>query len=236
MKPDYSFDAEPGHYRITGFPTQGILGATYTGRSIDVEGRYLEAKHWIESYEASQADVPKLERELVESLAPSESGAIEALFRGRFLTSPPGSAQEFGPPPPDLTKRGRYNAEGVPVLYLCSSVSGVVRELGPPPSGYTLWVQRFKIPAGLRIADARRLAIDSLAAAVFWLIESGRERLSPPRLGQRVGHLIGAVFDGLIVPGVRREPDQLYCNTVVFHPGDRWLEFVDERYQPESAV
>lgn len=98
MKRHHKLHAEPGHYGLTGFPTQGILGATYTGRAIDVEGRYPEAKRWIESHEASQADFPELERELVESLAPPEGG-IEALFRGRFLSTPPGSLQEFGPPP-----------------------------------------------------------------------------------------------------------------------------------------
>src|SRR5918992_4471913 len=50
MKPDYSLDAEPGDCCSTGFPTRGVLGATYTGRSIDVEGRYPESKHWVERY------------------------------------------------------------------------------------------------------------------------------------------------------------------------------------------
>ena len=132
--------------------------------------------------------------------------------------------------------RGRYNAEGIPALYLCSSVNGVIRELGSPSPGYELWIQRFRVLPELRMADARELAIDSLAAAVFWLVESGRDRASPPPLlGQRLGQLIATKFDGLLVPGVRGEPNELYWNVVVFHPGDRWLQLVDESSQPEAA-
>ncbi len=237
MTRNYSLHAEPGRYELRGSPARGILGATYTGRSIDVEGRYPEAKNWVENYEASQEEPSQLERELLESLGPAVAGAFEApLFRGRFLSSPPGSFQDFGPPPPDRARPGRYNAEGVPALYLCSSVDGVVRELGSPPRGCKLWIQRFRLIPELRMADARELGIDSLAAAVFWLIESGRDPSSaPPLLGQRVGQIIGAEFDGLLVPGVRGQPNVLYWNVVVFRPGDRWLRLVDESAQPEEA-
>ena len=237
MTRNYTLHAEPGRYELRGSSARGIRGATYTGRSIDVEGRYPEAKNWLENYEASQGELSQLERELLESLGLAVAAAFEApLFRGRFLSSPPGSFQDFGPPPPDRARQGRYNAEGVPALYLCSSVNGVMRELGPPPPGCRLWIQRFRILPELRMADARQLTIDSLAAAVFWLIESGRDRSSPPpRLGQRVGQIIGADFDGLVVPGVRGEPNELYWNAVVFRPGCRWLRLVDNSVQPEEV-
>jgi len=115
-------------------------------------------------------------------------------------------------------------------------VNGVVRELGSPPPGYKLWIQRFRVLLEFRMADARELAIDSLAAAVFWLVETGRDPESPPLLlGQRVGQIIAAKFDGLLVPGVRGEPNELYWNVVVFHPADRWLQLVDESSQAEAA-
>jgi hypothetical protein len=237
MKRHYRLQAEPGRYELRGSPARGILGATYTGRSIDVEGGYPEAKKWLEDYETSSGECLELERQLLQSLGLAAAYTLEApLFRGRFFSSPPDSFQDFGPPPPDKARRGRYNTEGIPVLYLCSSVCGVVRELGTPPLGCKLWIQRFQILPELRMADARELAIDSLAAAVFWLIESGRDRsLSPPRLGERVGQLIGAEYDGLIVPGVRGEPNELYWNAVIFRPDDRWLQLVDRSAQPEEA-
>lgn len=237
MTRNYTLHAEPGKYEVKGAPSRGVLGATYTGRSIDVEGRYPEAKKWVDDYENSQEEHPQLERELLESLVPAVAGTFEVpLFRGRFLNSPSASFQDFGPPPPDRAKRGRYNAEGLPALYLCSSVKGVVRELGSPPAGCKLWIQRFQIRPELRMADARELTIDSFAAALFWLIESGRDRSThPPLLGQRVGRLIAAAFDGLLVPGVRGEPNELYWNAVVFRPGDRWLRLVDRSVQPEVS-
>lgn len=237
MARQYTLHAEPGRFEVRGCSARGILGATYTGRSIDVGGRYSEARNWVESYEASGRESPQLELELVGCLEAAKAGALEApLFRGRCLCSPPGSCEDFGPPPPARVKRGRYNAEGIPALYLCSSVAGVIRELGLVPPERKLWIQRFRMIPALRIADARQLGIDSLAAAVFWFIESGRDRSSaPPRLGQRVGEIIGAEFDGLIVPGVRGEPDELYWNVVVFRPGDRWLRLLDATYQPEEA-
>ena len=237
MRRNYILKAEPERYELRGSPAGGILGATYTGRSIDVEGGYPVAKEWLENYETSPGERPELERQLVQSLGLAAASTYDApFFRGRFFSTTPGSFQDFGPPPPDRASRGRYNAQGVSALYLCSSVIGVIRELATPPKGCRLWIQRFQILPELRMADARELAIDSLAAAVFWLIESGRDRsLPPPRLGERVGQLIGTEYDGLIVPGVRGEPNELYWNAVVFRPDDRWLRLVDRNAQPLEA-
>lgn len=237
MARNYTLHDEPGKYEVKGSPSGGVLGALYTGRLIDVEGRYAEAKKWVDDYESSQGERPQLERELLESLVPAVAGTFKGpLFRGRFLNSPSASFDDFGPPPLSRATRGRYNAEGVPALYPCSSVNGVISELGSPPVEYKLWIQRFQIRPELRMADARKLAIDSLAAAIFWLIESGRDRSAPPPLlGQRVGQIIAAAFDGLLVPGVRAEPNELYWNAVVFRPGDRWRQLVDKDVQPEDA-
>jgi hypothetical protein len=236
-KRHYTLDAEPGRYEVHGSSASGILGALYTGRSVDVEGGFRDAKNWFDNYETSGGENLPLERQLLQSVrvAPSSTFSVP-LFRGRFFSSPPKSFQDFGPPPRTHARRGRYNAEGVPALYLCLSVNGVKRELGTPPLGCTLWTQRFQISPEMRMADARELAIDSFSAAVFWLIESGRDRsLALPQLGQRVGQLIGAEYDGLIVPGVRGEPNELYWNAVVFRPENRWLRLVDKSVKPEEA-
>jgi hypothetical protein len=236
-KRHYSLNLEPGRYELRGSPTSGILGALYTGRSIDVEGGYRDAKNWLDSYETSGGENPPLEHQLLQSVRLVPSSTFDGpLFRGRFLSRPPTSPEKFGPPPSASVRRGRYNAAGVPALYLCSSVNGVKRELGTPPRGCTLWIQRFQIVPELRMADARELPIDSFAAAVFWLIESRRDRsVTPPRLGQRVGQIIGAKYDGLVVPGVRGEPNELYWNAVVFRPEDRWHRLVNRRTRPEKA-
>jgi hypothetical protein len=236
-KRHYTLNAEPGRYELRGSPTSGILGALYTGRSIDVEAGYRDAKKWLDSYETSGGENPQLERQLFQAVrtVPSNTFSVP-LFRGRFLSRPPNSPEEFGSPPSASVRRGRYNAAGVAALYLCSSVNGVKRELGTPPPSCTLWIQRFQIVPELRMADARELPIDSFAAAVFWLIESGRDRsLTPPRLSERVGQIIGAEYDGLVVPGVRGEPNELYWNAVVFRPEDRWRRLVNRSTQPEKA-
>ena len=172
-KRQYTLNAEPGRYEQRGSPTTGVLGALYTGRSIDVEGGYRDAKKWLDSYETSGAENPSLERQLIRSIriAPSSTFAVP-FFRGRFFSSSPNSIEDFSPPPVAHARRGRYNAEGVPALYLCSSVNGVKRELGTPLSDSSLWIQRFQILPEMRMADARELPSDSFIAAVFWLIES----------------------------------------------------------------
>jgi hypothetical protein len=125
MKRKHILHAESGQYKLTGSSTRGILSATYTGRSIDIEAGYADAEKWLENYEAHQTEHCELEQKLLESLLPI-TGAMynETLFRGRFFITPPKST-EFGPPPTDLVKRGRYNREGVQTLYLCSCAQSV---------------------------------------------------------------------------------------------------------------
>jgi hypothetical protein len=245
MTRHYVLNAECGRYHLEGHSTGGKLGA-YTGRYIDVEGRYPYARRWIESYEASQKEYPEFEQELLQSLNPAARGTFEEpLFRGRFFDTSPKSCWDFGPPSPENACRGRYNAEGSHALYLCSSRTGVMRELNYPKTKRRLWIQRFRMLPQLRMADARQLPIDSPAAAVFYFIESGRDRLTDsPRLGQRLGLVIGQKYDGLLVPGVRGneilpmvkgDSGELYWNAVIFRPDDWWRDLVDSSFEPEEA-
>jgi hypothetical protein len=68
MAANYKMHAEQGRFELRGSNVRGILGATYTGRSIDVEGGYAAAKAWVESYESSPAIAPDLEHLLLTSL------------------------------------------------------------------------------------------------------------------------------------------------------------------------
>ena len=236
---DYKMDCGIGHYEIAGQTAKGTLGATYTGREIDLGDESRIAQDWVDTYERSQERRPELEHKLLESLVPAPAGAFEApLFRGRRLEQPPASSKCFGPPPPGEAKQGRYNAKGTPALYLCTSRNGVMRELEWPDERKQLWIRQFQfpVPTNFRIADARNFTRDSFSAAVFWFIEHGRERGSPPpQLGARLGEIIAGKFDGLIVPGVRGDSEALYRNVVVFRPEECWHELVDENAQPDAA-
>ena len=131
-----------------------------------------------------------------------------------------------------------YNKEGHPVLYLCSSLSVVHREVKSLP-GRSLWVQRFRLPPGLRLLDATCLPNDLFAAAVFWLIESHRNPSAEeyPRLGARIAELIAERlhYDGMVVPGVWGKPGDHYSNVIIFRPGDRWKGYIEPGSAPERA-
>jgi hypothetical protein len=61
-KRHYKLDAEPGRYEVHGSSASGILGALYTGRSVDVEGGFRDAKNWFDNYETSGGENLPLER------------------------------------------------------------------------------------------------------------------------------------------------------------------------------
>ena len=63
---------------------------------------------------------------------------------------------------------------------------------------------------------------DNIGAAVTGIIES-------------IGQIIGTEYDGLVVPGVRGELNELYWNAIVFSPDDRWLQLVDRSAQPQEV-
>jgi RES domain len=236
---DYALRAEPGAIEIHGGEARGILGAEYTGREIDVGKGYALAKQWLESHETSRECPLDIETRFLTSLASATEGTLEGpWFRGRFFREPPNSVFDFGPPPAERTRQGRYNKEGHPVLYLCSSPSGGVRELGPPGPGEPLWFQRFRLPSELKILDVRRLSDDSFASAVFWAIESSRDRSAgdPPRLGARITELIALRYDGMLVPGVRGEPGAPYSNVVIFGPGGQWKSYIEPGSTPERST
>ena len=183
---DHVLNAQPGEFRISGSPANGRLGAGYTGRQIDVGQGYAVAKQWLEAFEASCTCPLDGENAFLAALESVPRAVLDgSMFRGRFLEKAPTSPLEFGPPPPSCTRQGRYNYQGEPLLYLCSSLTGVTKELGAASAGFSLWVQRFHIPAALKILDATRFSQESFAASVFWVIESHRDRSidNPPRLG-----------------------------------------------------
>jgi hypothetical protein len=112
---DYALRAEPGAIEIHGGEARGILGAEYTGREIDVGKGYALAKQWLESHETSRECPLDIETRFLTSLASATEGTLESpWFRGRFFREPPNSVFDFGPPPAERTRQGRYNKEGHP--------------------------------------------------------------------------------------------------------------------------
>ena len=84
-----------------------------------------------------------------------------------------------------MSTKGQQFAPGPDssALHLASPKDGVDRELASVDAQGDLWIQRFRLVPEFRLADARHLGIQSLAAAVFWLLESCRERERFLRLG-----------------------------------------------------
>jgi hypothetical protein len=216
---------EGGHYGIKGADVRGTLGAPYTGRSVDVDSAYGPARAWMDAFEAGDPGHLVLEKQFRAAVASATVARFsDTAFRGlKFQAAP--TSHDFGPP--RTARGGRYNAQGISVLYLCSSEFGVVQEVGRPPAGRSLWIQRFTALGSLAFFDARTLSDDSFAAGVFWVIEQQRDRTKGPSpLGARVGEIVGETFDGMIVPGVRGDT-QLYSNIILFRPQDRWRTLVD---------
>ena len=237
MTADDEMNAKAGHYGITLHDIRASLRALYTGREIDLTREHALAKEWLEGCETAPEGRPDLERRLLDELEPTEISTDDRVFRGRFFESAPADYLKFGPPKPKYASRGRYNVEGEPVLYLCSSVTGVRNELGSAEPGWQLWSHRFRLSAELRLVDTRDLPPESFAAVVFWLIESVRVRSEPPpRLGSRLGQLLARRYDGMVVRGVRGDgdPPEEYWNVVVFDPINRWTHLVDRGAEPEE--
>ena len=225
---------EPGIFETTGGNSRGILGAPYTGRSIDVEEGYGRAAKWLKHFERTRKTLPDIEAQFLESIAGGREGKMsEPLFRGQYLLeNDPKSIKRLGPPPAKFTKAGRYNKKGHPVLYLCTSIDGVLQELeGSRRLASKLWTLRFRLPAELRLLDARPFSEYSFLEAVFWVIESDRFGRKP-RLGARVAELVGRHFDGMLVPGVRADKGPRYSNVVIFRPGRNWRLLVEESAKP----
>jgi len=230
--PTYRLMAEPGRFEVRGSDLRGVLRASYSGRSVDVETGYFEARSWIEEYAATGRSSAELEARFLKSVQGNQGVPVpERIWRGRRLRKPPESSQDFGPPPAGETPLGRYNAPGRPVLYLADSLEGVSREV-LCEAHEQRWAQPFRLPGHVRLFDAQALARDVFAAGVFWALESHRSGFPDHWLGVRVADLLIDRFDGLLVPGVRGTESVRYRNVVLFSPADRWLPWVDSEEDP----
>lgn len=214
---------------LTGAKPRVLLGAGSTGRSIEVDTSYREAQQWMELFKSSGQSFHRYQTRFISDIKTVEKFSDSfPLFRGRFFReSARVSSSDFGPPPIEKAIVGRYNRAGQSRLYLCSSVSGVVRELGPAQPGDFLWSQEFRFPNDLRIFDARKLPESSFAASVFWVIEEECDRSAKySGLGSNIVDLLDSEYEGMIVPGVRGSRSDRYSNIVIFNPFERWQNYL----------
>jgi RES domain-containing protein len=90
------------------------------------------------------ANIQEICKGITRSVLPAE------MFRGR--SSPASLTEsEFFPPPPAVTREGRYNHAGIPILYLASDKITCWRECREPSKQF--YVSRIEIERPMRILD-----------------------------------------------------------------------------------
>jgi RES domain-containing protein len=178
--------------------------------------------------------------QLLRTHAPLEAAPPMRTYRGRwFSLAADAKPGEFGPPPANRCKHGRYNNEGHPVLYLASSSQGVLAEFSEDQDSHEprfLMCQALDSDlSGLRIFDASASTLANFEHCVWDYAErpdigrvAGKEYL----FSRAVAAVVRAAgFDGMLVPGVRGTPSNRYNNLVLFDAEPRWRDWP----APESA-
>ncbi|MEN5208651.1 RES family NAD+ phosphorylase [Stenotrophomonas terrae] len=168
------------------------------------------------------------------------------LFRSRVVDSESmqlavtaAPARQVGPPPPELARSGRMNAEGVSVLYASNEAKTCVSEMRPA-IGSTLAVVELRTTRKLRVLDLRRLekawakhslfdpkysekrirfaALRQLHEQVSQPILPGRESdyIVTQTMAEYLAHVCDKPFDGIVF---RSAQDAQGTNIVLFARG-----------------
>ena len=215
------------------------LSATYgpTGRFITADSDYALIRDWAErpDQDLQQRHEARARFAAHLSQVPGFAGASLRCCRGskRFASAHVPTSDEMGPPPRGAASEGRYNKPGESVLYLCESKASVARE--PIAGDGPLWIQWFILPTNrLVIADFSSLRADDFASKVFWFAELAGNAGVAHRSGfsRLVASLVGQMFDGMRIPGVRGSHDVCYSNIVVFRAELRWRDWLEIGSQP----
>lgn len=196
-----------------------------TGRSVQADAIFGEVDAWSRLVDLRSSVVFSRVQEALR-LRPTLSEAFLTCFRGRgqpAAVNAPFLNEEMGPPPAHDARRNRYNEDGAPALYLCTTRAAVGRELA---GSAKIWVQQFQVPVGrLRIADLRspEAESDQLLSAVMWCAEmAGAEGHPTQRFSQFLGSVVAEHFNGMLVSGVRGDESLRYSNLVIFQVGEAW--------------
>lgn len=168
------------------------------------------------------------------------------LFRARVVDSQSAQAdviaapaRQVGPPPSEIARSGRMNAEGVSVLYASTEASTCVAEMRPA-IGSTLAVVELQTTRRLRVLDLRRLerawhepsmfdpkypdkrirlaALRQLHELVSQPILPGKEAdyIVTQTMAEYLAHVFRSPFDGIVF---RSAQDALGTNLVLFSRG-----------------
>lgn len=168
------------------------------------------------------------------------------LFRARVVDSQSAQAdvivapaRRVGPPPSEIARSGRMNAEGVSVLYASTEASTCVAEMRPA-IGSTLAVVELQTTRRLRVLDLRRLekawhepsmfdpkysdkrirlaALRQLHELVSQPILPGKEAdyIVTQTMAEYLAHVYPRSFDGIVF---RSAQDALGTNIVLFSRG-----------------
>ena len=135
------------------------------------------------------------------------------------------SADELGPPKPNITTEGRYNHAGKPVLYLSSDVETCFLEVGEPSKG--IYVAKINLLNQLKILDFLLDELDSdvlkslIVSSLLSAPDTNDGWLKPAYIFSRfvsdcANH---AGFDGIKYPSVRSTNGY---NLVVFNNSLDW--------------
>jgi RES domain/HEPN/RES N-terminal domain 1 len=161
--------------------------------------------------------------------------------------------RELGPPPSDLAKAGRMNAQGISVFYGANNPQVALAEVRPPV-GCQVAVARFDVLRSLKLLDLTALKDASTSGSVF--DPESKDRFERTAFLRTLSHLIttpvmpdneasdylatqaiadflatenAPPLDGLIFPSVQSEAGSL--NIVLFHKAAR----VEEMQLPEGS-
>ena len=174
----------------------------------------------------------KLVQELVRDLPRC---SVPATYRARFFprATHPTSPLQFGPPPGNLSK-GRYNRVGQSALYLSADLFGLKAEMGRSEDDTNhLYYARYHPVDSLSVVD---LSDTSIHAALQLAFDRAERLDTPYETSQKLADVVRSLgIDGMIVPGVRGNPDHHYRNVVLFNCKD-WEKWVDTSHPPQNLI
>ena len=222
--------------------TTWTAGHGNTGRTVAGDQNYVLAKEWASCSTKDELLAHPASRRFGEAVmrVGAFGGESPPLYRGLYPYWKQGEPtwDMLGPPPePRLAGEGRYNKQGTVVLYLANEIHGIIAEIGDRFPDKPIYVQEFRLPPHLRIANFSSPDLDPFVNSVFQLAEecmvSARNGPENYAFSQTVAAMVkDSGFDGMLVPGVRGKRGEWYSNVVLFNPAGHWRSWAIRSVAP----